>query len=83
MAQAASFFSAGSDTSATAIAFALYELAVNPEMQNKLREEILNALDQSNGKITYDMVCKCHNLFYVNSINKFILSDAKILQILH
>nr|XP_012224518.1 PREDICTED: cytochrome P450 6k1-like [Linepithema humile] len=56
MAQAASFFSAGSDTSATTIAFALYELAVKPEIQNRLREEILHALDQSNGKITYDMI---------------------------
>ncbi|XP_012224510.1 cytochrome P450 6k1 [Linepithema humile] len=55
MAQAASFFSAGSDTSATTLSFALYSLAIRPEMQDKLRKEILEGLDASDGKITYDM----------------------------
>lgn len=56
MAQAASFFSAGSDTSSVPMSFTLYELALQPEIQNKLREEILEALSNSNGEITYDMV---------------------------
>lgn len=56
MAQAASFFSAGFETSATTISFALYELALRPEMQNRLRKEILEALNKSGGTITYDLV---------------------------
>ncbi|KAG5328855.1 CP6K1 protein, partial [Acromyrmex heyeri] len=56
LAQAASFFSAGFETSSTTTTFALYELAMQPEIQNTLRKEISEALKKSNGKITYDMV---------------------------
>ncbi|KYN40636.1 Cytochrome P450 6k1 [Trachymyrmex septentrionalis] len=56
LAQAASFFSAGFETSSTTTTFALYELAMQPEIQNALRKEIFEALEKSNGKITYDMV---------------------------
>lgn len=56
MAQAASFFSAGFETSSTTTAFALYELALQPDIQSTLRKEIVVALDKSGGKITYDMV---------------------------
>lgn len=63
MAQAASFFSAGFQPSAVAISFALYELALQPEIQNTLRAEILEALDNSDGQVTYDMVRKYHTLF--------------------
>ncbi|XP_011689077.1 PREDICTED: cytochrome P450 6k1-like [Wasmannia auropunctata] len=56
VAQAAIFFTAGFETSSTTMAFALYELAIHPEMQDRLRKEILDALDKTNGKITYDMI---------------------------
>ncbi|XP_036147957.1 cytochrome P450 6k1 [Monomorium pharaonis] len=56
MAQAASFFSAGFDTSAVPTAFALYELALQPDIQSKLRKEIHEALNNSDGNITYDMI---------------------------
>ncbi|XP_029172835.1 cytochrome P450 6k1-like [Nylanderia fulva] len=36
--------------------FTLYELAMQPEIQNKLRKEILDALNKANDSITYDMV---------------------------
>ncbi|XP_011866377.1 PREDICTED: cytochrome P450 6k1-like [Vollenhovia emeryi] len=55
LAQAASFFSAGFETSSTTTAFALYELAIQPQIQNTLRKELLEGLQKSNGKITYDM----------------------------
>jgi cytochrome P450 family 6 len=56
VAQAAIFFTAGYETSSTTTAFVLYELAVHPEVQDRLRKEILDALDETDGKITYDMV---------------------------
>ncbi|XP_043596187.1 LOW QUALITY PROTEIN: cytochrome P450 6k1-like [Bombus pyrosoma] len=56
VAQAIMFFVAGSETSATAIAFTLHELAVNPDVQRTLREEIHDALEKTGGKITYDMI---------------------------
>ncbi|XP_011175846.1 cytochrome P450 6k1 [Solenopsis invicta] len=55
LAQPVSFFAAGFETSSTTTAFALYQLAVEPEIQNTLRKEILEALDETNGEITYDM----------------------------
>ncbi|XP_014481573.1 PREDICTED: cytochrome P450 6k1-like [Dinoponera quadriceps] len=55
VAQAAVFFAAGFETSSTITAFTLYELAVHPEIQTKLRREIVDALDASDGNITYDM----------------------------
>ncbi|XP_077262487.1 cytochrome P450 6k1-like isoform X2 [Temnothorax americanus] len=56
IAQAAVFFTAGFETSSTTITFTLYELATHPEIQDRLRKEILDALDETGGKITYDMI---------------------------
>ena len=56
VAQAIMFFISGIETSSTAISFTLHELAVNPDLQKKLRAEIHDALEKSGGKITYDMV---------------------------
>ncbi|KMQ87734.1 cytochrome p450 6k1 [Lasius niger] len=56
LAQAGIFFAAGYETSATTMAFTLYELALHPEIQNRLREEILQALVKSDGKATYEML---------------------------
>jgi cytochrome P450 family 6 len=36
--------------------FALYELALHPEIQHGLRAEILRVLSEQNGKLTYDSV---------------------------
>ena len=77
MAQAATFFSAGFETSATTISFALYQLAVEPEMQNRLRAEIFEALNQSGGKITYDLVRIYHMLLYRKAI--FIINLTQTL----
>ncbi|XP_063995669.1 uncharacterized protein LOC135173024 [Diachasmimorpha longicaudata] len=57
-AQAFVFFVAGFETSSTAISFALLELAHVPEIQEKLRNEILESLKECGGNITYEIVTK-------------------------
>ncbi|NP_001352494.1 cytochrome P450-6a17-like [Musca domestica] len=48
------FFVAGFETSSTALAFALYELARNQRAQDKLRTEIREILGKYEGQITYE-----------------------------
>lgn len=55
-AQAFVFFAAGFETSSTTMMFALYELALNPEVQDKLRDDITTVLSQHNNQITYDSI---------------------------
>ncbi|XP_025263909.1 cytochrome P450 9e2-like [Camponotus floridanus] len=55
-AQAFIFFFGGFDTTSTAMCFAAHELAVNPDIQNKLRQEIDKILDESNGEVTYEII---------------------------
>ncbi|KAL5288581.1 hypothetical protein ACFFRR_009051 [Megaselia abdita] len=63
-AQAFLFFIAGFETSSTVLTFAVYELALNEEIQEKARSEILQALgDQEN--IQFDQIS---NLTYLNMV---------------
>lgn len=48
------FFIAGFDTSATTLHYALYELSVNPDIQEKARDEIKQVLEKHNNVITYE-----------------------------
>lgn len=52
-AQAVVFFIAGFETSSSTIAFGLYELAQNQEIQDKLREEIRKMHEKNKGILTY------------------------------
>lgn len=54
-AQAYVFFLAGFDTSTSMMAFCLYELALNPEIQDKARRAIQEAYDRHDGPLTHDM----------------------------
>ncbi|XP_026745357.1 probable cytochrome P450 6a14 [Trichoplusia ni] len=45
---------AGYETSATTGQFAAYQLALNPEVQAKAREEVLRVLAKHNGECTYE-----------------------------
>lgn len=53
--QAIVFFSAGNESTAISLAFVLYELSLNQEVQNRLRDEI-NEVFQKYNKFTYDGV---------------------------
>nr|XP_033329019.1 cytochrome P450 6A1-like [Megalopta genalis] len=53
-AQAMVFFAAGFETSSTTICHALYEMALNPQVQEKLRAEIKEFSIKNNGSIKYD-----------------------------
>nr|WDY85987.1 cytochrome P450 9AZ2 [Pagiophloeus tsushimanus] len=55
-AQAVLFFFGGFDTVSTALSFGSYELALNKDVQDKLRKEIRGAA--KNGKIDYDTLQK-------------------------
>ncbi|KAF2886389.1 hypothetical protein ILUMI_19784 [Ignelater luminosus] len=57
-AQALIFFFAGFDTVSTLMCFAVYELAVNPDVQQNLREEIDETLKNCNGSLTYEALLK-------------------------
>ncbi|XP_043793788.1 probable cytochrome P450 6a14 isoform X3 [Apis laboriosa] len=50
------FFGAGFETSSTTISNALYELALNHDIQNKLREEIKEFEKKNDGKWTYENI---------------------------
>lgn len=48
---------AGYETTATALTYATYELALNPDLQDKLYDEVTASLN-ANGSIDYDVLCR-------------------------
>ena len=49
-------FIGGFETSSTLMTFTLYELALNPGIQDRLREEVTTGIEENDGKLTYDML---------------------------
>ncbi|XP_030758710.1 cytochrome P450 9e2-like [Sitophilus oryzae] len=66
-AQALAFFFAGFETSATVLSFISYELAIKPEIQKKLHQEIDETLLKNSGKLDYEAVLKMKYLDQVIS----------------
>lgn len=58
IAQAFIFFLAGFDTSSTLMCFMAYELALNPDVQERLKKEVDEAFALGNGEITYQDLAK-------------------------
>nr|WDY85977.1 cytochrome P450 6HY3 [Pagiophloeus tsushimanus] len=56
------FYRAGFETSSSTMTFAFFELAQNPDIQEKLREEILSTLEKHEGNITYDVLMEMEYL---------------------
>ncbi|XP_011160035.1 cytochrome P450 9e2 [Solenopsis invicta] len=54
--QAFIFFVAGFETSSTLMSFAAHEIAVNPDVQEKLRNEIDKVLEDTNGHPSYEAI---------------------------
>lgn len=53
-AQAITFFGDGFETSSSALGFLLYSLATNPEVQDRVREEVTSVLKRHGDKLTFD-----------------------------
>ncbi|KAK4883202.1 hypothetical protein RN001_006521 [Aquatica leii] len=67
VAHAGGMFTDGSETSAIGLSFILFELAVNPEAQNKLRACIDDVLLKNNGDFTYEDII---SLQYLDGVFK-------------
>ena len=55
-AQAFIFFAAGFETSSSTLSYCMYELAKNPEIQQKAHAEIDEVLKKHDGRITYESI---------------------------
>ncbi|GLH05688.1 Cytochrome P450 6a2 [Gryllus bimaculatus] len=64
-AQAFVFFLAGFETSSAAMSFTLHELALNPDVQRKLRREINAVVEKHDGHFTYESVM---NIEYLEKV---------------
>lgn len=71
-AQALDFFYGGFYSTASLMSFCVYELAMNPEVQEKLRQEVDETLKGGRGTVDYDNLTKMKYLDMVISGKKAI-----------
>ncbi|XP_077295471.1 putative cytochrome P450 6a13 [Arctopsyche grandis] len=79
LAQAAIFFSAGFQTISSTISFSLYELAMSPDVQEKVLIEIEEVLNSHNGMVTNEAI---QNMKYLGMCIKETLRKYPILPFL-
>ena len=65
VAQAVLFYFAGFETVSLLMSFASYYLAVHPEIQAELQKEIDEALNENEGKLTYEAL---HSMKYLDMV---------------
>lgn len=63
-------FAGGFESSSSLMSFTLYELALNQDIQEKLREEILQAVQYNDGKVGYELL---NSLKYLDMVTKEVL----------
>lgn len=66
------FFVAGFETSASALMFAFYELALDADVQERAREEVREVLKRHNGQLSYEAAMELH---YIDQIIKGIIPE--------
>lgn len=79
VAQAGVFFTAGFETSSSTMSFGLLELARQPELQDRLRQEINDAMIEDGGKLSYE---KINSLEYLSMVVDEVLRMYPVLPFL-
>lgn len=74
------FFFAGIETSASVATFTLYELALNQDIQDRLRQEIEKVLSQNDDEVTYDaiMQMKYLDMVFNESMRRYPIADVHV-----
>jgi cytochrome P450 len=73
-AQTLLFFMAGFDTASTLLSFASLQLAMNPDIQSRLQDEIDETLKEDGGKLTYEAL---HGIKYLDMVVSGILNKVQ------
>lgn len=81
-AQALIFLFAGFDTTATLMSYIAYELALHPDIQEKLHEEVESTFEEGNGKLTFEGLMSMKYMdMIVSGMNLIKISKKKTIYI--